>query len=405
MQLIEDIAMCPKGWTLTTVGEACNICDNLRLPLNVEQRQLMQGEFPYFGPTGVLDHLNEYRLEGTYALIGEDGDHFLKFWDWPMTQLVSGRFNVNNHAHIVQGKGDCLTEWFYLYFHHMCLRPVLTLQGVGRYKLTRQGLERLPIVVPPVREQEKLVAIIHEWTAAADILSRLIAAKVRFKQGLMQQLLTGQRRFPGFTGFTGEWNQVRLGDLVSVRKDARTPSDECPLYSLTIEDGITPKSERYDRLALVRDKGNKTYKVVRPLDIVFNPSNLRWGAIGISRESHDVVVSPIYEVVYVSEESVVDPTLLFQALSAPHQIARFATMCEGTLVERMAVKLPTFLNCHIPFPPTLAEQKRIADALGVADRDICLLRQQLDALKQQKKGLMQKLLTGEVRVKLPEGWA
>jgi type I restriction enzyme S subunit len=397
MQLIEDIAQCPEGWHLTTVGDACDICDNLRLPLNVEQRQQMQGEFPYYGPTGVLDHLNEYRLDGTYALIGEDGDHFLKFWDWPMTQLVSGKFNVNNHAHIVKGKGNCLTEWFHLYFHHMCLRPVLTLQGVGRYKLTRQGLERLPIIVPPMSEQTKLVAIINEWTEATNILAKLIAAKLRFKQGLMQQLLTGKRRFPGFRE---EWKQVRISDLVSVRKDARTPSDDCPLYSLTIEDGITPKSERYDRLALVRDKGNKTYKVVCPADIVFNPSNLRWGAIGISRESHDVVVSPIYEVVYVSDESVTDSNLLFQTLSAPHQIARFATMCEGTLVERMAVKLPTFLNCHIPFPPTIAEQKQIAEALRVADRDVNLLRKQLEAFKQQKKGLMQKLLTGEVRVKL-----
>jgi len=84
-------------WTVMLLGDACEVVNGLRKPINSAERAKIQGPFPYYGPTGILDHLNEYRVEGEYVLIGEDGDHFLKYLDWEMTQLVRGRFNVNNH--------------------------------------------------------------------------------------------------------------------------------------------------------------------------------------------------------------------------------------------------------------------------------------------------------------------
>ena len=105
----------PSGWRLSTVETECNICNNLREPLSEEERSLMQGPYPYYGPTKAVDYLDHFRVVGKYALIGEDGDHFLKYNEQDMTQLVSGQFNVNNHAHIVQGRENCTTEWFYTF--------------------------------------------------------------------------------------------------------------------------------------------------------------------------------------------------------------------------------------------------------------------------------------------------
>ena len=105
----------PSDWEVKPVGKAFEIFNNLRLPISEEERKKVQGEFPYYGPTRIQDYINEYRLDGTYALIGEDGDHFLKGKELPMTLLISGKFNVNNHAHIIQGK-DNLTEWFFYFF-------------------------------------------------------------------------------------------------------------------------------------------------------------------------------------------------------------------------------------------------------------------------------------------------
>jgi type I restriction enzyme S subunit len=144
---IRDI---PDGWRLGKVGKDCSIRNELRLPISQDDRRKMSGDYPYYGPTGVLDYIDEYRLDGTFALIGEDGDHFLKFNDRPMTQLIHGKSNVNNHAHIIEGTADCSAEWFYHYFKHRDITHVLSRQGAGRYKLNKATLEGLPILLPPL---------------------------------------------------------------------------------------------------------------------------------------------------------------------------------------------------------------------------------------------------------------
>ena len=115
----------PTDWNVSTVGEAFEICNNLRFPISEEERKKIQGPFPYYGPTRIQDYINNYRIEGKYVLIGEDGDHFLKWKELPMTLLVEGKFNVNNHAHVIKGSNN-LTEWFFYYFNHKELTPYLT---------------------------------------------------------------------------------------------------------------------------------------------------------------------------------------------------------------------------------------------------------------------------------------
>ena len=104
------VTMVPGGWELSTVGKACTIRNDLRLPLSVETRSAMQGEYPYYGPTGVLDYLDEFRAEGEFALIGEDGDHFLDPAKKSQTVRVTGRFHVNNHAQLIASGKSCSVE-------------------------------------------------------------------------------------------------------------------------------------------------------------------------------------------------------------------------------------------------------------------------------------------------------
>ena len=75
------IGLIPVDWRVDTVGKAFQICNNLRFPINEEERKKITGIYPYHGPTKIQDYINEYRVEGKYALIGEDGDHFLKWKD------------------------------------------------------------------------------------------------------------------------------------------------------------------------------------------------------------------------------------------------------------------------------------------------------------------------------------
>ena len=112
-----EVGVIPEDWEVKPVSEAFQICNNLRLPINQKIREKMAGPYPYYGPTNIQGYINEYRVEGEYSLIGEDGDHFLKWRETSMTLLVKGKFNVNNHAHLIKGD-DNLTSCFYYYFAH-----------------------------------------------------------------------------------------------------------------------------------------------------------------------------------------------------------------------------------------------------------------------------------------------
>ena len=102
----------PKGWSYSTVGDACSIRNDLRFPISREERAGMSGGYPYYGPTGELGKIDHYRLNGEFALIGEDGDHFLDVQNKPQTLLITGKFNVNNHAHVIESTEQCSAEWF-----------------------------------------------------------------------------------------------------------------------------------------------------------------------------------------------------------------------------------------------------------------------------------------------------
>ena len=259
-------------------------------------------------------------------------------------------------------------------------------------KINKRVVENLKVPLPPMPEQTAIAALLSTWDAAIEKTEKLIAAKEKQMNALYQLFFQ-----PGMSA-NSSWHSTKIGQFMTPRKEREVPSEEIPLFSLTIEDGVTPKTDRYNRDFLVKDNGSKTYKVVYPGDIVFNPSNLRWGAIARSHVEHKVVISPIYEILKIKTDKI-DPAFLEHALTCPRQIGIFATRTEGTLIERMAVKLDAFLLTEIMVPPTIDEQQKVASFLDMARDEIKLLKSQVVAYRKQKRGLMQKLLTGQWRVK------
>ena len=265
----------------------------------------------------------------------------------------------------------------------------------GIPKINREELAQFRFMLPPIREQNAIIALLSTWDKAIERTEQLIAAKEKRLRILYQKC------FQPSTLMNGSWKSAKLSEYLISRNEKLLPSEKIPLYSLTIEDGVTAKTDRYNRDFLVKDTDSKTYKVVYPGDIVFNPANLRWGAIARSEVEHKVVVSPIYEVLAI-RQGIVDPELLTHALTCPRQIGIFATKTEGTLIERMAVKLDAFLLTEILLPDTIEEQQKTAILLDSAKKEILLLKKQANAYRQQKRGLMQKLLTGQWRVNISE---
>jgi len=182
----------PREWKFGELDTFAEIHNNLRKPLSTEVREEIQGEYPYYGPTGILDYINEYLVEGEFCLIGEDGDHFLKFDKWSMTLLVKGRFNVNNHAHLLSGKNGASTKWLHAFFMHRDITFHLTRQGAGRFKLNKAALKRIPLIVPTPDEQKEILRRLDSAITYIEVQKQKLAKLGSMKLGLMQDLLTGK---------------------------------------------------------------------------------------------------------------------------------------------------------------------------------------------------------------------
>ena len=186
--------MIPTEWSEGTIADFCEIHNTLRFPISEEVRSSMQGDYRYYGPTGILDYINEYRVEGRFVLIGEDGDHFLKFEKQHMTILADGQFNVNNHAHILSGKPECLTEWIHLFFCHRDITFHVSRQGAGRLKLNKAALQAIPMLVPKEDEQERSYKRFKSAEKRIATETAQLRKLRKLKSGLMQDLLTGKVR-------------------------------------------------------------------------------------------------------------------------------------------------------------------------------------------------------------------
>lgn len=189
-----ELGRVPIDWKVETIGQSCRIQNSFRKPLSAEVRENMKGRYPYYGPTGILDYINEFRVDGKFVLLGEDGDHFLKFKSQEMTLLVSGKYNVNNHAHILEGKNDCLTEWIHCFFCHRDLTAHLLRQGAGRFKLNKSTLLKLYIALPRTEEQQRIIEKINQLSSFLQKEKDALSKLMNLKKALMQDLLTGKVR-------------------------------------------------------------------------------------------------------------------------------------------------------------------------------------------------------------------
>lgn len=263
--------------------------------------------------------------------------------------------------------------------------------GVTDFRLRLYWDSFVPIrcVLPSVSEQQKIAEILTTQDKVIELKEKLLAEKQRQKKYLMQQLLTGKKRLPGFDG---EWRKIKLKNLLMERKTYSPKGMEYPHVTLSTE-GIYAKGERFDRDHLVKSE-EKEYKITHKGDICYNPANLKFGVICINNFG-DAIFSPIYvtfEVIgNVSSEYLSNYLMRWDFINAVRKYE------EGTVFERMAVKPEDFLEFEMLLPP-YEEQVAIAEILTVADKEIDLLRQDIEQEKQKKKALMQLLLTGIVRV-------
>ena len=178
------VGVIPDVWHCYQIHECLSICNHERKPISEDVRKTIPGPYPYYGPTQAQGYIATYESEGPAVLIGEDGDHFLKYKDREMTMYVDGKYTVNNHAHVLRGTELCETKWFYYAYQHKSLFDAITRQGAGRYKLTKEALIKLPLQCPPIEEQRKIISILNTQDKVIELKEKHLAEKQRQKKYL-----------------------------------------------------------------------------------------------------------------------------------------------------------------------------------------------------------------------------
>ncbi len=190
-----------------------------------------------------------------------------------------------------------------------------------------------------------------------------------------------------FKGFTEDWEQRKLGDVFEQTSNFVNPNEhDIELWSLTVEDGLTPKSERYNREFLVKKEAN--FKEVRSGDIVYNPMNMTLGAVGYNAMGKSVAVSGYYTTMIAKVNN--DAYYINTWLKSPQALLLYKTYATGSLIEKQRVQFSTLSIIPASFP-SFAEQQRIGKYFEELDNLITLHQRKCDETKELKKFMLQKM--------------
>ena len=186
-----EIGEIPEEWGCESIKKVCEIYDNRRVPLNESEREQRKGQLPYCGANGVLDYIDDFLFDGRYVLLAEDGGMYGSYEK--SAYLMKGKFWVNNHAHILKGITDKLSDEFLINcLNFLDLRKYIV--GSTRVKLNQEAMKSICIPYPTLPEQQKIAEILTTIDRKIELLNEKKEKAERLKKGLMQVLLTGQVR-------------------------------------------------------------------------------------------------------------------------------------------------------------------------------------------------------------------
>jgi type I restriction enzyme S subunit len=216
---------------------------------------------------------------------------------------------------------------------------------------------------------------------------KLLDEKLRQKKYLMQQLLTGKKRLPGFDG---EWKRDKLGKLFAERSE--TKCEHLELLAITGTQGVIPRSQ----LDLKDNSSEDKSKYLRICvgDIGYNTMRMWQGVSAYS--NYEGIVSPAYTI--LKPDSTINAKYFAYLFKMPDVIFMFYRFSQGLVDDTRNLKYENFKKISVTYPVEIEEQNAIVAVLEKADQEIELIRQSIEQEKQKKKALMQLLLTGIVRV-------
>lgn len=381
----------PNEWDAKLIKDCCEVVRGAS-PRPAGDPRYFDGDYlPWITVADVTGKPGMY-LEGTRTKLTKEGASFTRHIP-PETLIITNSgatLGVPKITQELSGANDGIAVFLNLRgISKECLFYILESKtdyfrnelapGVGQPNLNTELLGDVAIPIPPAGEQERIVGALSTWDTAIQKAEQLIAAKERrlahFRDGLLRE---PERASP-----------IRLSDVtqeLTARNGASLGRES--IMAVTKQFGMRPMREETIAASIER------YKRVPPFAFAYNPMRLNIGSIAISPFDHDVLVSPDY-VVFACDDSKLLPSYLHHLRHSQKWKSHFELAGNGSV--RVRIYYDDLGRFTFLLPP-VDVQTRLVRLLDAASQELALLRQQADVLRAQKRGLMQKLLTGQWRL-------
>lgn len=183
----------PKGWKVKSLDKLSNNYDSKRIPISSRKRAEIDKIYPYYGATGIIDYVDDYIFDGTYLLMAEDGS-VIDEKGYPILQYVTGKFWVNNHTHVIQGKNNISTEFLYFSLKNTIISPYVT--GAVQLKINQKNMNKIKLIIPGnhiMNVFQKLIINIFSYFKTNE---NEIDVSSKLRDALLPKLMSGELRVP-----------------------------------------------------------------------------------------------------------------------------------------------------------------------------------------------------------------
>jgi type I restriction enzyme, S subunit len=217
-------------WAYRTLGEIVELFDHQRIPLNSRERQARRGPFPYYGAQGIIDHIDGYIFDGRYILVAEDGEN-LKSKKLPLALFATGKFWVNNHAHVLRGQRGLVDDTYLLAcLNNADIRPYVT--GAAQPKLSQANLRQIAVPLPSLPVQQRVARVLSAYDGLIENCQRRIRilermARALYKEWFVDFRYRGHRAIRHVDSVIGSipkgWEVTKLGEELAELESGKRP--------------------------------------------------------------------------------------------------------------------------------------------------------------------------------------
>lgn len=358
-----------------------------------------------------LERKTESKLTHDQHLLVREGDiayNMMRMWQGACG-LATCAGNVSPAYVVVEPTADIDARFACYWFKSHLGRYRLWAYSHGltedRLRLYFDDFAQIPIDLPSPIEQRRIADALSVWDRAIETSEALVAAKRRRRLGYLQRRVFGarliesdlagssltQKRLAG----SNDWPMREIGDVATEISRLNRAGEDLPVLSCTKRAGVVLSAEYFSGRR-VHAEDTSGYKIVQRGEFVYATNHLEEGSIGLQNLTDAGVVSPMYTVFSV-DDTLIDRDFLFAVLKTETYRQVFQINTAASVDRRGGLRWDEFAALPFALPP-LSEQRAIATALQALDKDIAAEVARMNALRTQRRGLIQKLLTGKWRL-------